>query len=214
METLNGQMCYIRQGVGFWACETCRNTRKERREYTKQVRALLDQCIPPLYRSARVSQIGPKVAGLMNHRFGAVLFGPMGTGKTHAVCAYLRSLIVNHMADRVARTTWDRLLLEIRQSFGGQSSTSELQVIQPYMDADVLALEDIGATVGLEKTETDFSNRILMVLLDSRMEQLRPTIFTTNKTQEAFAKSVNPRIASRLQAFRWVGIGGKDRRSA
>ena len=206
-------MCYVRQGVGFWACQECRQRRRERREYTERARARIDACIPPLYCGARIGQVGPRVAGLMAHRFGAVLFGPTGTGKTHAVCAYLRSRALL-VGGTFARTTWDKLLLEIRQAFGPTAKQSELDVVQPYMDADLLAIEDVGATVGLERAETDFSNRVLMVLLDHRMECLSPTIITTNKTQESLAKSVNPRIASRLQAFPWIGIGGKDKRHA
>lgn len=38
-------------------------------------------------------------------------------------------------------------------------------------------------------------------------------VFLTNKTRDDIAKSFDARIASRLQLFPWIGIGGKDQRS-
>lgn len=170
--------------------------------------------IPPLYRGARLSHIAAKVREKMSGRLGCVLYGPTGTGKSYASCAWLRQVIIDNPQAPVLRVTWDMLLLQIRQSFKADSRQTELEVLQPYLNACLLSLEDIGATVGIEKAETDFSNRVLMVLLDHRMEQLTPTIITTNKTQESLAKSMNPRITSRLSALSWVGIGGGDKRKA
>ena len=56
------------------------------------------------------------------------------------------------------------------------------------------------------------NSRTIFVLLDSRLEACRPTFISTNKSRKAMEASFDERITSRLFSFRWIGIGGEDKR--
>ena len=196
----------------FKVCPECYHRRQAHRQYARERNQIIRTTVPVRYRDAHFRRISGEVVERMTKaRTGMVLYGPPGTGKTYAACAYLRWWIVTRLR-RPVRTTWDRLLLEIRSCFKDGATKSELDTIKPYMEADLLVLEDIGATTGMATAESDFSLRVLMVILDYRIENMLPTCITTNKTRESFGKSFNPRIASRLHLMTWIGIGGGDKR--
>jgi DNA replication protein DnaC len=106
------------------------------------------------------------------------------------------------------------LCLFIRDTYKTGSKKTELEVIQPYLNCDCLFIDDVGSTTGIGKDESDFSVRTFYVLLDTRLEQCRPTFISANKTEKNLATSFGERIASRLSMFKWLGVGGRDKRKA
>jgi len=50
-------------------------------------------------------------------------------------------------------------------------------------------------------------------IIDKIGEHGWPTFISTNKSKENLNKSFDERIASRLSLFKWIGIGGADRRA-
>src|SRR6185369_11895426 len=62
-----------------------------------------------------------------------------------------------------------------RNSYDPETRTTELQVLAPVVEADVLVLDDLGAW-----KMTDWMNDTLFYILNSRYLAKRPTLITTN----------------------------------
>jgi len=166
------------------------------------------------YINARLSDIAEPLAKKMEalkNGEGILFWGSPGVGKTYAMAA----LAIHYLLDGyiVCRVNYEMLCLTIRDTFKTQSRDTELAVIQPMLDADKLFIEDIGTTKSEKNVESDFSVRVLLVILDHRNERCLPTFFTTNRTVEEIGRTFDQRIASRIhQACEIVKLDGKDRR--
>jgi DNA replication protein DnaC len=105
---------------------------------------------------------------------GLLLTGSIGVGKTHLAVAILRSLIVEKGV-RGLFCDYRELLKEIQHSYNPQVATTELEILQPVFDAEVLVLDELGAT-----KPTDWVWDTVALLLNSRYNDKRTTIITTN----------------------------------
>jgi len=199
-------------------CRPCQARRDHRAAVARRRRtraqrvAALDQLIPPLYAGARLRHFRPEFRHeLVRHwRQGIVLYGPTGTGKSYALCALLRALtLAGHCC---TRTSWIRMCLETREAFVRDATVTELAVVRRYSQAPVLCIEDLGSDRPVGHEESAFALRLFYAVLDQRQERLLPTLISTNKTFGNIARSFDDRIASRLRLFRWLGVGGPDRR--
>ena len=143
---------------------------------------------------------------------GLFLYGPPGVGRTYAMAALARHYIADGLV--VARLNWEMLCLRIRDCFRAKADKTELQTIQPYLDAYRLFIEDIGTTKSEGAQESDFSVRVLLVILDYRIEHCLPTFFTTNRTIEELCKTFDARVASRImQGCDAIKLSGEDKRA-
>jgi len=140
-----------------------------------------------------------------------MLYGQPGRGKTHAMAAMAFDYFVAGFSIKYMTFEW--FALQVRDVFRPNSGLSEAMMIQPLCDADVLFLDDVGTTVSSEGQETDFSLRLLLVVLDTRIKNCLPTYITANKTVEQLRDTFDDRIASRLlEACTVVKLTGEDRR--
>ena len=105
---------------------------------------------------------------------GLLFSGNNGVGKTHLAVAALGELVANK---GVRGQFWDfhELMREIKRSFDPETKTTEMQVLDPVVEMDVLLLDDLGAW-----KITDWMNDTLFYLLNSRYLARRPTLITTN----------------------------------
>jgi DNA replication protein DnaC len=105
---------------------------------------------------------------------GLLFTGGNGVGKTHLAVAALRELVA---AKGVRGQFWDfhELMREIKRSYDPETRTTEVQVLDPVVEVDVLVLDDLGAW-----KITDWMNDTLFYLLNSRYLAKRPTLITTN----------------------------------
>jgi len=103
-------------------------------------------------------------------------------------------------------TTVPEFLLSIRATYSPSCQYNETDVVQATTKMDVLLLDDLGA----EKS-TEFSWSALYVVLNDRINWLRPTIVTSNFSLAEIGK-MNERIASRFASYQVIEVGGKDRR--
>jgi DNA replication protein DnaC len=105
---------------------------------------------------------------------GLLLLGPPGVGKTHLAVAALHDVISRKGARGLFYDTRD-LLRVIRSTYDPIVKTTELQVLQPVIHADLLVLDDLGA----EKT-SEWVEETLNLIVNRRYNDKRLTIFTSN----------------------------------
>jgi len=105
---------------------------------------------------------------------GLLFTGNNGVGKTHLAVAALRELAATK---NVRGQFWDfhELMREIKRSFDPETKTTEMQVLDPVVEIDILLLDDLGAW-----KITDWMNDTLFYILNSRYLARRPTLITTN----------------------------------
>ncbi len=155
---------------------------------------------------------------------GLLFCGDNGVGKTHLAVAVLRELVT---ARGARGQFWDfhELIREIKSSYDPETKTTELQVLEPVVEADVLLLDDLGAW-----KMTDWMNDTLFYILNSRYMAKRPTIITTNyqdvtreealsadplRRREFLVERIGQRLRSRLMEMCLiVRVGGSDHRQA
>jgi DNA replication protein DnaC len=105
---------------------------------------------------------------------GLMLIGPPGIGKTHIAVAVLRDVIRRTGARGLYYDT-RALLRDIRTTYNPQLQLAEMDVIRPVMDAEILVLDDLGA-----ERLTDWVEETMSMIVNTRYNERRPTIFTSN----------------------------------
>lgn len=128
---------------------------------------------------------------------GLLFMGACGVGKTHLSVAILRELIEKKGAGCLFYE-FGSLLKEIQDSYNPVSQTSELKVLEPVIKAEVLVLDELGAT-----KPTAWVNDTMMHIINSRYNDKKLTIFTTNYTDQRSTPAVEileERIGTRLRS--------------
>ena len=105
---------------------------------------------------------------------GLLLEGQPGVGKTHLAVAVLKQVIQTSGARGLFYDTRD-LLRVIRSTYDPSIRTTELEVLRPVMEADLLVLDDLGA----EKT-SEWVEETMNLIVNTRYNEQRLTIFTSN----------------------------------
>ena len=132
---------------------------------------------------------------------GLLFVGIPGVGKTHLATAILKEVIRRTGAHGLFYDVRE-LLRVIRDTYNPVVRSTELDVIKPVLDAELLVLDDLGA----EKT-SEWVEETMNLIVNTRYNQRRPTIFTTNypdgeidlKSPDAvLVERVGQRIYSRL----------------
>ena len=144
---------------------------------------------------------------------GLLFTGTVGVGKTHLSVAILRGLIEKGIGCLFCE--FGSLLKEIQDSYNTVSKTSELRVLAPVYQAEVLVLDELGAS-----KPTDWVRDTMMQIIGTRYNDRRLTIFTTNyldarraATDETLEDRVGVRLRSRLyEMCKTVVIEGDDYR--
>jgi DNA replication protein DnaC len=110
---------------------------------------------------------------------GLLFMGSVGVGKTHLAIAVLKELI-SKKGVRCLFYESGSLLKAIQDSYNPVSQTSEMRVLAPVYQAEVLVLDELGATV-----PTNWVRDTLYQIINTRYNNKKLTIFTTNYLDEA-----------------------------
>jgi len=104
---------------------------------------------------------------------GLLLMGPSGVGKTHLAVAALKELVRRGHGGLFC--DYRELLKEIQHSYNPQVASTELEILRPVFDAEVLVLDELGAS-----KPTEWVWDTVAHILNTRYNDKRTTIITTN----------------------------------
>ena len=142
---------------------------------------------------------------------GLLMTGTVGVGKTHLAVSILKGLTERGFSCLFYE--FGGLLKGIQDSYNTVSQTSELKVLQPVFDAEVLVLDEIGAS-----KPTDWVRDTMAHIINTRYNDKKLTIFTTNylderrtERDETLEDRIGVRLRSRLfEMCKTVAITGED----
>lgn len=142
---------------------------------------------------------------------GLLFMGTVGVGKTHLAVSILKGLTERGFT--CIFYEFGALLKEIQDSYNSHTQTSELKVLTPILEAEVLVLDEIGAS-----KPTEWVRDTMAHIINTRYNDKKLTIFTTNylderrnEREETLEDRIGVRLRSRLfEMCRTVPIAGED----
>lgn len=105
---------------------------------------------------------------------GLLLTGSIGVGKTHLAVGILQALLAERGAKGLFFDYRD-LLKQVQNSYNRSVEATELEILQPVFEAEVLVLDELGAS-----KPTDWVWDTVAHILNTRYNDRRTTIITTN----------------------------------
>lgn len=127
---------------------------------------------------------------------GILFTGPVGVGKTHLAVSILKGL--SEHGFNCLFYEFGTLLKEIQDSYNANTKTSELAVLTPVLNVDVLVLDELGAS-----KPTDWVRDTMAHIINTRYNETKATIFTTNYPDERQSdrdETLEDRIGIRLRS--------------
>jgi DNA replication protein DnaC len=129
---------------------------------------------------------------------GLLIIGKIGTGKTHLAVGITKDLVNRGVP--CLFYDYRELLKEIQNSYNATVQTTELDVLRPVFETDVLILDELGAV-----KPTEWVWDTVSLILNTRYNNNRTTIITTNFEDQAAAGtsgSISPaRAATRAETL-------------
>lgn len=167
---------------------------------------MMDTGIPKGYQGKTIKQYIPydkKQEKMLRdiHKLSviSVFCGATGTGKTHIGCA-----LVSERAE--SRKTahyvcFDDVLLKIRSTYSKTVQQTEDEILKNLCAYNLLVIDEVGS-----EKPSEFSNRMLFGILDTRLKSDKQTILIGNLSMDGFMRHIkdvdklkkNERIFSRV----------------
>ncbi len=153
----------------------------------------------------------------MSPPVGLLFMGPQGVGKTHLAVGIIKALILRKAIPCMFRA-FPELLKEIQNSYSPISESSELSLMSPVLDTEVLVLDELGS-----QTPSTWVKDTVSYILNHRYSENKVTIFTTNfldhdnpmDTKKGKFYSLSERIGDQMRSrlfemCRTVVMAGND----
>lgn len=158
---------------------------------------------------------------------GLLLMGPSGVGKTHLAVSALKELALR--GHDALFCDYADLLKKIQASYNPESQTSEMDILEPILSAEILLLDDLGSS-----KPSAWALETVGHILNTRYNAKRITLVTTNfldaenaqqakatlpsgervRADESLGDRVGHRIRSRLfEMCRTIQILARDYRT-
>lgn len=153
---------------------------------------------------------------------GLLILGPCGVGKTHLAVSILRALIYKHEIEALF-CDFRELLKRIQNSYNPISHSSEMQILEPVLNSEVLVLDDLGS-----ERPTEWVRDTFAYIISTRYNQKLTTLLTSNfddhpkpfktlsdgtrvSSEESLEDRVGLRLRSRLyEMCKVIRIEGSD----
>src|SRR6266481_8015241 len=125
---------------------------------------------------------------------GLLLIGSIGVGKTHLSVGIIKELL---LSKGIPCLFYDyrELLKQIQNSYNDSVKVTELDVLRPVFETEVLVLDELGAV-----KPTEWAWDTVSLILNTRYNNNRTTIITTNFEDQAAAGVSNTLSAVRAAA--------------
>ena len=207
MALIEEKLCPLCQGSG-WKPEGTRVTRCDCVAGTRAEKLLERARIPRRYEHCELADFDTSFPGahpllaaahLLGRRFveeypshdstGLLLVGTVGVGKTHLAVGVLKDLIRKGIPGLFC--DYRELLKQIQNSYNPSVQTTEMEVLRPVFEAELLVLDELGAVKPSEWVWDTVS-----LILNTRYNDKRATLITTNFPDRP-AATVEPTPASR-----------------
>ncbi len=133
---------------------------------------------------------------------GLLIIGQIGTGKTHLAAGIAKELILKK---GIACLFYDyrELLKEIQNSYNSTVQATELDVLRPVFETEVLVLDELGAV-----KPTEWVWDTVSLILNTRYNDNRTTIITTNFEDQP-AAAINGSLSAARAATRAETLGDR-----
>ena len=153
----------------------------------------------------------------MSPPFGILFMGPQGVGKTHLAVGIIKKLIREKSVPCLFRT-FPELLKEIQNSYNPNTQSSELSLLTPVLESEVLVLDELGA-----QNPSSWVRDTVGYVLNYRYNENKVTILTTNyldkeerrEVKAGITDSLSERIGDRMRSrlfemCKTIRMDGKD----
>jgi DNA replication protein DnaC len=127
-----------------------------------------------LFKAKTVAQRFVERYELGDSNLGLLFVGNPGTGKTHLAVSILKELIRRKQVECLF-VDYRELLKSIQHSYNPEVAVTEMDLLRPVAEAEVLVLDELGAVRTSEWVWDTVS-----VILNARYNESRTTIITTN----------------------------------
>jgi DNA replication protein DnaC len=212
---------------GVARCECIKGSRSERLLRNANIPQRYEHCELEEYatRNNRSLDIAKTIAEKfvaeypMSQPFGLLFMGPQGIGKTHIVVGIIKKLI-RQKSVPCYFCTFPELLKQIQDSYNPVSQSSEMSILEPIVNTQVLVLDELGA-----QKPSDWGRDQVAYVLNRRYNENKVTIVTTNfldpgpeskkkVASDSLSDRIGPRIRSRLyEMCKTVEMDGNDFRA-
>ena len=129
---------------------------------------------------------------------GLLLMGPCGAGKTHLAVAALIEIITQGKPGKLLFSNFQELIQQILASIDSEKGPSRSEILEPVLTADLLVLDELGS-----QKPTQFVQDMLYYIINTRYNENRTTIFTTNyldEPRDPKEETLETRIGKRLRS--------------